>query len=197
MTMGDGHVFIFAMILIGAFFIATVVYFGKQWKDEHDDKQLQKQIADDAARIQATVPPLQPGALFSAAINPLPNNTIQFAVRLSSEARTIIAQQNLNSVHILDFPNEHYEEEKRNQARLKESSRLRDHIEASYEPPKNIDITVEYFCQPCGITRSFPSAGEAKAWAEQLRAGLNKLQSILEANETAAEPATFMVMRKS
>ena len=102
-------------------------YFGKRWKDRHDDEMLLKQIAEDAERIQATLPPLQPGALFTAAVTPLPeNNTIQFAIKLSPEARDIINRQNLSSLHILDFPNADYEKEKREQARLRESHKLED-----------------------------------------------------------------------
>ena len=42
---------ILAFILIGVFFLATVVYLGKRWKDRHDDEMLLKQIAEDAERI--------------------------------------------------------------------------------------------------------------------------------------------------
>ena len=92
-----------------------------------------------------------------------PKTTLyHFRDRFSPEARDIIDRQNLSVLHILDFPNPDYEKEKREQARLKESHKLEDKIAASWEPPKNIEITIKYFCHPNGITRSFPSAGEPR-----------------------------------
>jgi hypothetical protein len=173
-------------------------YFGKRWKSQDDEEMILKQIAEDAERTQATLPPLQPGALFTAAVTPLPeNNTIRFAIKLSPEAREIISRENLNPVRILSYPNENYAKEKWEQERLRQSPKLEDHIKASIEPKKDIDITIEYFAHPNGITRSFPSASEAKAWAEQLRKGLQIFQRELEANETPAEASTFTAMRKS
>ena len=182
-------------VLVAVF--AVILYLIIRLKDRHDDKKIQEQIAEEAEQIQATLPPLQSGALFTAAITPLENNTIQFAVKLSPEARDIIARHNLSSVRLFDFPNPNYEKQKREQARLRESPKRKDHIAASVEPPKNIDITIKDFCHPSGITRSFPSASEAKAWTQQLRQGMNIFENELEANEKPAEASTFTVMRKS
>lgn len=198
-------------ILILIFFVAFIIHltglhetiFGsREAKARKEDEAIKTAIAQDAARVQATIPPLEPGALFTAKITPLPNNTIQFAIKLSPEARNIIVQQNLFPVRILTYPNLEYEEEKqqydRDMERLRRSPKLRDHIEANStpEPEKNIDITIEYFAHPCGMTRSFRSASEAKAWTEQLRNGLEIFQRELEANETPAEASTFIAMRK-
>jgi hypothetical protein len=187
---------ILTFILIGGFFVAAIVYF-KRRNTRQAEESVLRQIAEHGERIQATLPPLQPGALFTAAITPLPNNKIQFAIKLSPEAREIIRRENLNPVRILSYPNENYAKEKREQERLRQSPKLEDHIRASIEPEKTCDITIEKFARPSGITRSFPSASEAKAWAERLREGLQIFQNELEANQTPAEAEVFIVHRKS
>jgi hypothetical protein len=175
-----------SVYVVLAVFALFLIIFLIEWRSKRRAAYIKRCDVEETERIQATLPPLQPGALFTAAITPLPGNAIQFAVRLSPEARDIIARHNLSPVRLFDYPNPDYEDQKR-----------KDQIAASVEPYKNIDVTIEDFCRPAGIWRSFPSASEAKAWARQLRQGMNIFENELEANQKPAEAATFTVMRKS
>jgi hypothetical protein len=146
--------------------------------------------------------PLAPGSLMRATIEPLPNNIIRVLIQLSDEARTIFYKENIWGRMLFDFPNPHYEiqirayekawETYKSQARSS-SQGARDMAKAPIdkEPLKTIPVLVSAFCSPEGLVRDFPTAGEAKGWATELRTHIENLKKIIEENKTPAQKETF------
>jgi hypothetical protein len=146
--------------------------------------------------------PLAPGSLMRATIEPFPNNIIRVFIQLSEEARTIFDKQNIWGRMLFDYPNPHYEvqirayekawETYKSQARSS-SQGTRDIAKAPIdpEPLKQFPITVAQFCSAAGLVREFPTAGEAKEWAAELRTHIDNLKKIIEQNKAPPEKETF------
>jgi hypothetical protein len=146
--------------------------------------------------------PLAPGSLMRATIEPLSNNTIRLLIQLSDEAREILDKQNIWQRVLFDKSNPLYDAQMRayTDAWARYESDKKSTVETirwfakppiDAEPSKIIYTTVSEFCSAEGFVRAFPTAGEAKAWATELRTHIENLKNIIEQNKAPPVKETF------
>jgi hypothetical protein len=146
--------------------------------------------------------PLAPGSFMRATIDPLPNNTIRLLIQLSDEARAIFDTQRIWERVLFEKPNPIYEVQMRayQDAWARYESDKKSTVETirwfakqpiDPEPSKTNYTTVSEFCNPQGFARAFPTTGEAKAWATELRTHIETLKNIIEQNKAPPVKETF------
>lgn len=163
-------------------------------------RQAQQQ-KEEAEKLRANLPPLQPGSLLRATIDPLGSTSFRVIVQLSRRAFDIL-DRGLWDYSLGNVPNPNYakelsdyeiEQQTHQQMLLDKYMQqyAKEHPPKKQKPPETVPLTIRELCAPLGYTRYCDTVSDAKALTDQIRGMLQKLKSFIEQNDKPQEKMTF------